>query len=312
LWYNGEQSITEENYVMPKLDKQYLTLGEFLVLPIELPANDEPQSINTSIRGLMRDRKIDLLTQIKGSFQPLADMKKDLVDTFKPYRSDWYAERDVKQPLAGLFNFFKGIGYILGSLLLFIALPIYSIPQKNRPEGVGYFFALGGRYVCALSWFIDGVLSVVRSATQLVTTPLTWWIKIPLRKGITSFVSKKDDLLIENRETIQKIVNGANLLNDNLEICDKNKDKKIIRHIEEECYPVLENMVREKYTKAIKRGEVTHLDYSALTKPTESGNTEPFVYLKLLCWTPYVKGVTQTDPDTETTLGKGMHPTQQV
>ena len=70
-------------------------------------------------------------------------------------------------------------------------------------------------------------------------------------------------------------------------------------------------MAHEKYTKAIKRGEVTHLDCSILTKPTESGDTEPFVYLKLLGWTPYVRGATQTDPIVETTLDKGIHPTQQ-
>ena len=294
---------------MPKLNKQYLTFGEFLALPLELPADDEPRSINTSIRGVICDRKIDLLTQIKGSFQPLADMKKDLVDTFEPYRSDWYAERDAKQPLAGLFNFFKGIGYILGSLLLFIALPLYSIPQKNRPEDVGYFFALGGRYVFALSWFIDGVLSVIRGATQLVTTPLTWLIKIPLRKGITSSISEKDDLLIENRKGIGRVLETADLLNRNLSIFDEPEDKNAIRRIEEH-YPVLENRVREKYTKAIKRGEVTHLDCSTPTKPTESGDTEPFVYLKLLGWTPYVRNSKQTDPIVETTLDKGIHPTQ--
>ena len=110
------------------------------------------------------------------------------------------------------------------SLLLFIALPIYVIPQKNRPKGVGYFFALGGRYVGALSWFIDGVLSVIRGATQLVTTPLTWLIKVPLRKGITSFIAEKDDLLIENRKGIRDILSTANLLNGNLSIFDENND----------------------------------------------------------------------------------------
>lgn len=159
---------------MSKLSKQYITLGEFLT---ESLLNDKRQSSDIPIMQpldrLFRIRGVQLGTQMKGSLQSFADMKKDLVDTFKPYRSNWYAKRDAKQPFYGIYNFFKGIGYILGSLLLLIAIPFYYIPERNR-GGSGkerYFVALVGSSIFAFSWFTDGVLSVIRGVTQLVTTP---------------------------------------------------------------------------------------------------------------------------------------------
>lgn len=183
---------------MPKLNKSYLTLSEFLFLPFELPKDDEPRSINTSIRGLERERGIDAVTQLKGAFQPLADMAKDAVDMFKPYRSWWYVKRDILQPIFGIGNFFKGVGYVLASLALFIGAPFYYIPEKNRTsylekERSGYLVwascCIRDTYVNALSYFIDGILSMLRGATQLATTPLTCFIKAPLR-GIIALVDK--------------------------------------------------------------------------------------------------------------------------
>lgn len=183
---------------MSKLNKSYLTLSEFLFLPFELPKDDEPRSINTSIRELERKRGIDADTQLKGALQPLADMAKDAVDMFKPYRSWWYVKRDILQPIFGIGNFFKGVGYVLASLALFIGAPFYYIPEKNRtsyPEKnrAGYLVwascCIRDTYVNALSYFIDGILSMLRGATQLATTPLTWFIKAPLR-GIIALVDK--------------------------------------------------------------------------------------------------------------------------
>jgi hypothetical protein len=201
----ADEAPEKEDYFMPKLDKRYLTLREFLVLPIEPPLENNSRS---NIKGLITEREITLHTQIKGSFQPLADMGKDLVDTFKPYRSNWYAKRDAKQPLYGTYNFFKGIVYIFASLLLLIIFPIYCLSEKTRPKGYGYFSTLGGSYVFALSWFIDGILSIVRGATKIATTPLTWFIKMPLR-GIMSVFTDEKDLLIKNKPSIQALVTEA-------------------------------------------------------------------------------------------------------
>jgi len=60
------------------------------------------------------------LSQIEGAFEPLFDIGKDFVDTFKPYRVGRQAGRDALQPFFGLFNVFKGIFYLVAFIPLLI------------------------------------------------------------------------------------------------------------------------------------------------------------------------------------------------
>ncbi len=173
--------------------------------------------------------------QFKGALQPLFDMAKDAVDTFKPYRSNFYVRRDALQPVFGLANILKGILYLLTvPLLVLIIAPIYALVNINRTTGkeVGEFLLM------AASWLIDGALSIVRGATQLAFTPLGW-AKMGIRALISKFTGK-EDLWIENRPGIQDLVN-------------KNEDDSHINKQE------LAKAVHSKYEKGIKRGEETGL-----------------------------------------------------
>ena len=55
-----------------------------------------------------------------GGFNPILAMKKDVVDTFKPYKSGFYLLRDVLQPVRGVANVFKGLFYAGISPVIFI------------------------------------------------------------------------------------------------------------------------------------------------------------------------------------------------
>lgn len=194
---------------MPKLDKHYLSLAEFLSLSLKSSSDGEPRFINRTIfMDLPHERGISLDTQLKGAFQPLADMAKDAMDTFKPYRSWWYVRRDALQPIFGIGNVFKGIGYVLASLLLFICAPFYCFYAKNS---IGWHYAaiLLVSWNFALSCFIDGILRILRGATQLVTTPLTCF-KALIRGSIT-LVDRLSDKrhLAEQNEGIKKLFHDA-------------------------------------------------------------------------------------------------------
>jgi hypothetical protein len=281
----------KEDCVMPKLDKRYLTPGEFLFLPLESPKDDEPRSINTSIMGLVRDRKIELYTQIKGSFQPIVDMGKDFADTFKPYRSNWYAKRDAGQPIHAIINLFKGVSYVLASVFLCIFAPFYYIPQKNRP-GFSYLQTLGVGYVYAFSWFIDGILSIVRGVTQIATTPLTWFIKMPLRAFIY-LVTNSDNLLIENRPGIRKLLDQAQGISNN---CTQKT-----REVGLERLSTIADAVYVKYTKGIRRGENTVINKGS-EKSLETLGSEKFTYLKPFGFTPKAILLSPQQPESQPSL----------
>jgi len=170
-------------------------------------------------------------SQLTGAFQPLADMAKDVADTFKPYRSKFYVKRDGLQPLYGLLNIAKGVLYLIALVPLFLIGVAVSLAMK-KPENIGY-----GLMMLA-SWLLDGVLSIVRGATQIAFTPLGW-AKMAIRGLIYAFTSK-EDLWIENRPGIQNLVK-------------KDKDNPSTDK---------ENLAMEvnsKYEKGIKRGEETGL-----------------------------------------------------
>lgn len=95
--------------------------------------------------------------------QPLVYMGKDYNDTFKPFKSSFYIKRDLLQPIHGAINIYNGIVDLKGSS---IAL---------------------------------GITEIFRGLTQIATTPLTWFLRLPFRGIITLFTG------------FQKAENGAGI-----------------------------------------------------------------------------------------------------
>lgn len=180
--------------------------------------------------------------RLLGGFQPIADMNKDFVDTFKPYKSFYYVGRDALQPFRGLGNIARGVGSLVGAILLFIGKTIQYTLQK----GSWNRFAVNmlENFFRTVSWLLDGVSSLVRGATQVVTTPLTWFARIPLRLIITAIKGKPT---IEENDGIQRLVDGGkNAIKD-----DKTMEGAVAR-LHAIC-----NELHRKHEKALKRGQKT-------------------------------------------------------
>ena len=139
--------------------------------------------------------------QLLGAFQPVADMAKDFLDSFKPYKSTFQTKRDLKQPFWGVINALAGFAslfliplfYVLG-----ISQVIFAKDLKHKRLSTFAKFS-----VLSVSWMLEGVLNMVRGLSQILTTPLTWAIKMPLR-GILTKV--KGAPKIEDNPGIQNLV----------------------------------------------------------------------------------------------------------
>tara|TARA_R110002126_G_scaffold273866_1_gene418653 strand:- start:195669 stop:196586 length:918 start_codon:yes stop_codon:yes gene_type:complete len=139
--------------------------------------------------------------QIPGGLEPVLGMIKDFVDTFKPYKSWHYVGRDIIQPLKGIGNIAKGLANIIGSILLFFSNTIrYALISGNYYHFKKNMFLNFNR---TTSWLLDGISSLVRGITQVIATPLTWLIKIPLRGLITAIEGVRT---LEEDPSIQRLV----------------------------------------------------------------------------------------------------------
>lgn len=97
------------------------------------------------------------LFDLPSILQPIADMYKDFIDTFKPYKTDYYRRRDWYQPLHGIKNIVNGaldfmtnlvfaliglIDTLLGGAFSIIALPITLICCTFSETARELFFPL--------------------------------------------------------------------------------------------------------------------------------------------------------------------------
>jgi hypothetical protein len=124
--------------------------------------------------------------QLLGSFQPVADIAKDFIDTFKPYKSRFHIKRDFLQPWWGTVNIVKGVVTIVAApfFVLFVG---YQILSASKFKGMR-LRVLVNNLVNPISWIIEGVLNIVRGFTQLITTPVTWLVKMPFRGILTAIM----------------------------------------------------------------------------------------------------------------------------
>jgi hypothetical protein len=151
-----------------------------------------------------------------GPFQVFKDMGKDILDTVKPYKGFYQSTRDFLQPAIGILNIVKGGVSIVLSPLVMLGIfamdcvqAVYASVATNKSgSSIRSAFA----HNCLInvmgiaSWITDGITSVIRGTTQVVTTPLTWFVKMPLRGLITAI---KGVPKIEENPGIQKLLNHS-------------------------------------------------------------------------------------------------------
>jgi hypothetical protein len=128
----------------------------------------------------------------------IAAMAKDFKDTFKAYKPseiDYYLERDLLQFFHGVKNTTRGTFSLIAVPLIFLRNMLNLIFNTASLED---FWDNGKSLVTQpLEYLIDGVPLLLRGLTQMITAPLTTFIKIPLRSFI-SFVSPAKILIEED------------------------------------------------------------------------------------------------------------------
>ncbi len=140
------------------------------------------------------------LWQVLGGLQPIVDVGKDFIDTFKPYKSIYHIKRDFMQPISGIGNIAKGIVNLIGAPIYFVFELVNWNIVSSTPLNL-YTAAWFG--VRALSWLLEGAFSLARGITQIAATPLTWFIKMPVRELVTLI---KGAPKMEENKGIQRLV----------------------------------------------------------------------------------------------------------
>src|SRR5258708_2181807 len=118
-------SYQPEARIMPKLNREYKSFIEYILNKIGHPYDQRDlfRFFDTSEYAYLfeyDESGSGAWEQIRGAFQPLADMWKDVKDTFKPYKSSYHIKRDAMQPLRGIGNIGVAVLSSAGGIVLFI------------------------------------------------------------------------------------------------------------------------------------------------------------------------------------------------
>jgi hypothetical protein len=190
-----------------------------------------------------RDRNPTIPKQILGGLQPLADILKDVVDTFKPYKSSYHVKRDLLQPIRALGNIVKGIILITAAPLFFIGDMVRYMFISGSLRNFGINMIINSSRTA--SWLLEGVFSILRGAGQLATTPLTWALRMPLR-GIISAI--KGMPKIEDNPSLQSCLQkGETIPSEHSGACAALPTADVI------------NELHRKFNKSLSRGQRTDI-----------------------------------------------------
>lgn len=170
-------------------------------------------------------------------YKSLTDLSKDFKNTFKPYKSNFYLQRDMKQPLYALRHLLLALVSLICLPLwpfLAVGLTVYHVIDGKNFEGTladtirkpstGVKLA-----VCFFSELAAGLI-------QLTTFPLNYIIRIPLRKYLTE---KNKPMLLAERPTIQRLAS------------------EFEQALETQNWPalyVIHSVLEKKLDKSLKRG----------------------------------------------------------
>lgn len=200
--------------------------------------------------------------QLLGAFQPVLDMGRDITNTFRAYKGWRQVVWDIAQPIRGLLNGVAGVAqivyspvYLLGQLTLGNIIDAIRAPKGKKLSTVG-----GNTTVAlakATSWFVNGALKIVRGATQVAFTPLSW-LKMIVR-GFSTAENKGVQRLVDDKN-IQRLVKQGEELARQVEQENQQKaaatpvdTSTVTESIESSSQPLVEKSNNEKKLDAINR-----------------------------------------------------------
>lgn len=182
--------------------------------------------------------------QFLGAWQPFVAMANDVQYTFEPYKSTRDALNDIAQPLRGIKNILRGVANLIAVPLLW---PINFFRYIIIAHSMEDFKSKAGNYTLySATWLIDGVTSIVRGVSQILTTPLTWFIKLPVRVGVTFFKGKP---YIRENEEIQRLLHLGKL-----ELVNDLKNDSVVSDTIDSINAI-SHRLHEEYQKAEARGQ---------------------------------------------------------
>ena len=199
---------------MSQLNKGYQSLYEYFIIlrdyynPLASSPAVNTSYVDTPSGQVLRHNALG--QQIWGGLKPIEDMEKDVVNTFKPYKTAYHARQDLLQPIRGLGNIVKGVinctiapvVFLVSTIKYVLECAFSSASRDKLADNMKLNFAR------TFSWLLEGVFSVVRGSTQIAATPLTW-LKMPLRGVLTAILGSPK---IEEATGVQRhvaIVNEA-------------------------------------------------------------------------------------------------------
>lgn len=180
------------------------------------------------------------------------DMAKDVVDTFKPYKTKYHRNRDLLQFFYGLKNTIYSLVSIpaicadlIFSALVFIAAPITALINYNEESFIDYLaeeylYALG-IIIYSLTNILGATAQAIRGVTQIVTAPLTL-TRVLLRTMLS--IGRVEEKF-QDRKSIKRLVGEAD------HILSKDGSKRV-----SEMKPILDELYRKSVTQTVKKYEV--------------------------------------------------------
>ncbi|MDX2164085.1 MAG: hypothetical protein SFW07_01575 [Gammaproteobacteria bacterium] len=192
---------------MAHIDRGYVN-------PIRSLKNKRPQKYRQDLDTWSRGY------QLLGAFQPVLDITRDVSNIFRAYKGWRHVAWDLAQPVRGLLNGVAGIGqiiyspiYLLGQLTLGNLVDAVKAPKGEKLSTVGNNTTVA--LARATSWIVNGAMKIVRGATQVAFTPLSW-LKMIVR-GISTAENKGVQRLVDDRN-IQRLVKEGEALREKIEI----------------------------------------------------------------------------------------------
>lgn len=258
---------------MPKLNRNYVSFLEYYFGNSEIvnskwddeSSTKERLDLGLSLRWSSTETR--WWHQLIGALQPVADIWKDLIDTFKPYKymafanrskegsaspidRDYQFGRGIMQPFLGIGNILEGALSIIGAPLLFAGKLLLTMGSTmwNPKNFTKNCQSIAKNFLLTGSWILEGVLRIVRGSIQVLFTVAI--IKPLIRAVISSYDPKiEQNNGIQYRVKIAKQLSEANPANKAIKIEQKNKA------LFDTCHDI-----HRKFKKCQKRGQATAIE----------------------------------------------------
>lgn len=190
----------EEKPIPPlplKPQRYFFSLGAYLLSVFTEPALPPPPYVYGFLYGVNDQRdQPSHADQRQGAVSPWKDIYKDLADSKKPYKSIYHFFRDLLQPFIGVFYITVSAFYLASLLIGSVACLLGALisPQTIKQSDFLRF---------ADSWLLHMAALFVRGIEQIITSPLNYLIRIPLRLFKTATQEKSD---LKDSKAIQRFV----------------------------------------------------------------------------------------------------------